>query len=83
MAKQYRYVIVASDGISHDLWPDWQEYRRLDAAIDEEENEDGIWETRATLPQLLADGWRPVRETPMGGGTDNSAYALVLLEKDS
>ena len=40
------------------------------------------------LPELLADGWRPVRETPMGEGTwivdgEPVEYALVmiLLEK--
>jgi hypothetical protein len=37
------------------------------------------------LPMLFEQGWRPVRETPMGGG-DNSngpynVYALVLREK--
>ena len=36
------------------------------------------------LPELLADGWRPVRETPMGSGTwksggDVNTYALVLI----
>jgi hypothetical protein len=36
------------------------------------------------LPELLADGWRPVRETPMGSGTwkadgEPATYALVLI----
>lgn len=36
------------------------------------------------LPELLADGWRPVRETPMGAGTwiadgESTTYALVLI----
>jgi hypothetical protein len=36
------------------------------------------------LPELLADGWRPVRETPMGQGTwmvdgQPVTYALVLI----
>jgi hypothetical protein len=36
------------------------------------------------LPELLADGWRPVRETPMGQGTwlsdgEPATYALVLI----
>ena len=36
------------------------------------------------LPELLADGWRPVRETPMGSGTwqvngEQLTYALVLI----
>jgi hypothetical protein len=33
------------------------------------------------LPQLLQDGWTPVRETPMGGGTSSLAHSLILLEK--
>jgi hypothetical protein len=33
------------------------------------------------LPQLLQDGWVPVRETPMGGGTSSLAHSLILLEK--
>lgn len=32
---------------------------------------------------LLEEGWRPVREIPMGaGGACAHAYALVLMEKD-
>ena len=34
------------------------------------------------LPQLLQEGWVPVRETPMGGGTSSLAHSLILLEKD-
>ena len=40
------------------------------------------------LPELLADGWKPVRETPMGQGSAAGdgkpravALVLVLLEK--
>jgi hypothetical protein len=38
----------------------------------------------SALPELLADGWRPVRETPMGEGTwivdgEPTSYALVLI----
>ncbi|HMC88782.1 MAG TPA: hypothetical protein VKI17_04505 [Gemmataceae bacterium] len=33
------------------------------------------------LPQLLHEGWSPVRETPMGGGTSALAHALILMEK--
>ncbi len=33
------------------------------------------------LPQLLQDGWLPIRETPMGGGTSPLAHSLILLEK--
>jgi hypothetical protein len=40
------------------------------------------------LPALLADGWRPVRETPMGEGTwivdgEPVEYALVLILLES
>ena len=35
------------------------------------------------LPQLLKEGWEPVRETPMGGGTSHLAHSLVLLEKEA
>jgi hypothetical protein len=83
--KQYCYVIVQSDGISHDLWPSWDDYNALDALEEDDEGGDDykVWKTRKTLPQLLAAGWRPVREAPMsGGGKDTGAYALVLLEKD-
>ena len=33
------------------------------------------------LNQLLQDGWMPIRETPMGGGTSSLAHSLILLEK--
>jgi hypothetical protein len=71
--KQYRYVIAASDGTSHDF------SRR--AAYQEQVYDD--------LPSLLDDGWRPVRETPMGNGQwhyKGKVYeyplVLILLEKD-
>ena len=32
----------------------------------------------ANLPQLLNDGWRPVRETSLGQGS-----VLILLERES
>ncbi len=42
------------------------------------------------LPELLASGWKPVRETPMGPGTwivdgeaTTFALVLILLEKKS
>lgn len=37
----------------------------------------------SVLPGLLQEGWVPVRETPMGGGTSLLAHSLVLLEKKS
>ena len=39
--------------------------------------------TAAALPKLLQEGWVPVRETPMGGGTSPLAHSLILLEKGS
>jgi hypothetical protein len=75
--KEYRYAIVQSDGISHDLWPSWEDYQQLDEV---ETDDYEVWAGRATLPQLLAQGWRPVRETSMGGSKD-VAFALVLLER--
>jgi hypothetical protein len=35
------------------------------------------------LPQLLEEGWVPVRETPMGGGSSQLAHSLILLEKEA
>ena len=37
----------------------------------------------AILPQLLQEGWIPVRESPMGGGVSPVAHSLVLLEKSA
>jgi hypothetical protein len=69
--RQFRYLLVASDGTSHDF-----------ARHDHFEGD------TFDLPELLADGWRPVRETAMGEGTwlvDGKpvtyALALILLEK--
>lgn len=69
--RQYRYVMVASDGTSFDFA---RHEPFLDQCFD--------------LPDLIADGWKPVRETPMGPGTwivegqpVSYALVLVLLEK--
>jgi hypothetical protein len=67
--KAVKYVVVCSDGTSYDLGPqkpimEWGKPKP----------------PRFDLPELLADGWIPVRETGMGGG-DHIAFALVLLEK--
>ena len=35
----------------------------------------------ASLTELLADGWRPVRETPFA--SDNGSSILILLERES
>ena len=65
--RQYRYVMVASDGTSYDF-----------------ARSDHFMSQCFDLPQLLADGWKPVRETPMGQGTwlvdgEPTNYALVLI----
>jgi len=40
------------------------------------------WE-KENLQRLLEKGWRPVRETAMGGsGALPSAFTLLVLEKD-
>jgi hypothetical protein len=69
--RQYRYVIAASDGTSHDFT---RHEQFMAMCFD--------------LPELLADGWKPVRETPMGQGTwfvdgepTTFALVLILLEK--
>jgi hypothetical protein len=37
------------------------------------------WEER-NLADLLREGWRPVRETPMGGGGNSYHCSLLVLE---
>jgi hypothetical protein len=66
--KQYCYVVMNNAGHS---------WIALSAA-----EPDGSKEpTSPSLPQLLEEGWVPVRETPMGGGTSPLAHSLILLEK--
>lgn len=68
---RYRYVIVCSNGCSHDLDREATFYPHgLGAA------------TRYDLPELLENGWVPVREMPMGGVGDMAVgYSLILLAK--
>jgi hypothetical protein len=73
--KHYRYAIVCSNGASHDLGREETFYPY------------GLTGTvRYDLPLLLRKGWRPVRETPMGGtegaGGAGHAFSLVVLEKE-
>lgn len=68
--KHYRYVIMNNAGHS---WP----------ALMPEDASAGKEQSAPVLPQLLQQGWVPVRETPMGGGTSQLAHSLVLLEKNS
>ena len=68
--KQFCYVIINNAGHS------WPMLRSADAAAT---LDPGI----PVLPQLLQEGWLPIRETPMGGGTSALAHSLVLLERDN
>lgn len=65
---QYCYVILNNAGHS---WP------ALAVSADGEAPP----ASAAALPQLLKDGWVPVRETPMGGGASPLAHSLILLER--
>jgi hypothetical protein len=68
--KQYRYVVINNAGHS------WAVMSAADLSTD-------LKDQNGTLaPQLLQEGWVPVRETPMGGGTSQLAHSLVLLEKE-
>jgi hypothetical protein len=66
--KQHCYVIINNAGHS------WQMLRKADATPPPEP-------AVPALPQLLLEGWLPVRETPMGGGTSALAHSLILLER--
>jgi hypothetical protein len=66
--KQFCYVIVNNAGHS------WITLNGADTSAPREQ-------VAPILPQLLQEGWEPVRETPMGGGTSHLAHSLILLEK--
>jgi hypothetical protein len=68
--KQYCYVIVNNAGHS---WP----------LVQADEGNPPRDPNVPVLPQLLQDGWVPIRETPMGGGTSSLAHSLILLERDA
>ena len=70
--KKYCYVMVTSDGFDH--------WTRL-VGQSTEATEKPTWEAD-NLSRLLQNGWRPVRESPMGVGNSSYAYSLILLEKD-
>jgi hypothetical protein len=77
--KRYRYVIVCSNGKSHDL--------AREGAFNPFESLLGSSDKSFDLPELLQKGWHPVRETPMGGNGSNHggggySFSLVLLEKE-
>jgi hypothetical protein len=66
--KQYCYVVMNNAGHS------WIALGFSEAEGPKEQNS-------PALPQLLQEGWVPVRETPMGGGPSSLAHSLILLEK--
>ena len=69
MEAKYQYVVLCSNGTSYAV--------EHQAAFIE-------WgkpkQPRFDLGKLLASGWAPLRETPMGVG-DHFAYSLVLLQR--
>ena len=66
--KEYCYVVLNNAGHS------WAMLRSAEANAPLEP-------VAPILPLLLQDGWLPVRETPMGGGTSALAHSLILLER--
>jgi hypothetical protein len=66
--SHFCYVVINNAGHS---WP----------ALNVAEGEAPKDANGSVLPQLLQEGWVPVRETPMGGGTSSLAHSLILLEK--
>ncbi|HEV3080719.1 MAG TPA: hypothetical protein VGY66_13105 [Gemmataceae bacterium] len=66
--KQYCYVIINNAGHS------WPMLRSADGTPAAEPSV-------PVLPQLLQEGWLPIRETPMGGGNSALAHSLILLER--
>ena len=59
---EYRYVVVSQDGRSWLLQGD----EAYNSNVDQ----------NSVMPQLLQDGWRPMRERPLGEGG-----SLVLMRK--
>ena len=57
-------------------------YVVLDSEGNSRALKDGDADTEETgvLPRLLRDGWKPVRETPLGGGA-RLTFSLILLQK--
>jgi hypothetical protein len=71
--RQHCYVIINNAGHS------WLALTAADAGTPKDLNEPSV----PVLQQLLDEGWEPVRETPMGGGTSQLAHSLILLETDA
>ena len=80
--KEYRYCIVECWGEEEALGPveEISDTSKIEF-IDTVEVE---WVMNVDeLNNLLAQGWLPVRESPMGvGGQSAGAFSLVLLERD-
>jgi hypothetical protein len=78
--KKYRYVIVSSQGASLDISHGTAKlpglFQKMWYADDQFQD----------LRDLMEKGWRPVRESGMGGGSAVAgavvAFSLVLMEKD-
>jgi hypothetical protein len=70
--KRYCYIIMNNAGHSWSAQPN--------ASL---ESTEGSNPSAPVLPQLLEEGWVPVRETPMGGGTSHLAHSLILLETEA
>jgi hypothetical protein len=81
--KEYRYVIVSSLGATYDFQAGSKGRSTLGGILK------APWygsEKFQDLPELLRQGWQPVRESMMGGGSATGgavvAFTLVLLERD-
>jgi hypothetical protein len=79
--KEFRYLIVSSQGASIDLS---EGPAKVPTGLFQK-----MWyhdEQFQDLQRLLAEGWRPVRETGMGGASAAGGavigFALVLLERE-
>ncbi len=69
--KRYCYVMVSTDG-----WDYWA--RIIGSSVEGMESSD--WD-KEKLADLMQQGWRPVRESAMGGGSPYS-YSIILLEQE-
>jgi len=78
--KKFRYAIVSSQGASLDFH---NGPAKLPGLLQQMWYSDTKFQD---LQELMENGWKPVRETGMGGGSAVGgaviAFSLVLLEKD-
>lgn len=79
--KKHRYIILSSQGASLDFS---EGVAQLPGLLQPMWYSDAKYQD---LQDLMEKGWRPVRETGMGGGSAVGgavvAFSLVLLEKDA